>query len=303
MLYLLDMMTLRQQNMGMLGFFHTTHQTARLSVKLLMGVWLLSCVPAVASQTLPSHLIPSPVLLAQRQRTSLREGDQGPAVSELQRRLSNNGLFPTAVNGIYGPATTQAVRQFQRIRRLNVTGIADQDTLNLLGINLDLIPVGLSHPNHGFISSDSITPNSSREDIRTLQRVLRMFGFNLTADGVYGSQTRQAVRAYERTAGLPVDGIADRTTLINMGFTAGRNGVDGGAPTGSSRSPQGRYVAAIIAPPSELSNVQQDFPDATVERNNLGEYISLGRFIDPGDADNLADFARDLGYEARVLRD
>ncbi|WP_161634961.1 peptidoglycan-binding domain-containing protein [Leptolyngbya sp. Heron Island J] len=297
------MMTLRQQNMGILGFLHTTNQTARLSVKLFMGAWLLSCVPVMAAPTLSSSLAASPMLLAQSRITSLREGDQGPAVTELQRRLSRNGLFPTVVNGIYGPATTQAVRQFQRIRRLDVTGIADQDTLDLLGVNLDLIPVGLSHPDHGFISSDSITPNSSREDIRTLQRVLRMFGFNITADGVYGSQTRQAVRTYERTAGLPVDGIADRTTLINMGFNAGGNNVGGSAPTGSSRSPQGRYVAAIITAPSELSKVQQDFPNATVERNNLGEYISIGRFIDPDDADDWADFASDLGYEARVLRD
>ncbi|MEM8612485.1 MAG: peptidoglycan-binding protein [Cyanobacteria bacterium P01_H01_bin.105] len=240
------------------------------------------------------------MLIAQIRR--LQEGDRGPAVAELQRQLNSNGLFPSAINGVYGPATTQAVRQFQRIRRLDVTGIADIQTLNLLDVDLSQLLAGLSHPVHGTISADRITSASSREDVSILQRVLRSFGFNLATDGIYGTQTEQAVRAYERTANLPVDGIADRATLINMGFNdSGNENVR--SPGGSSRSPQGRYVAAVIAGPSELNRVQQDFPNATVERNNLGEYISIGRFIDQSDAADWADFAGDLGYEARVLRD
>lgn len=289
-------------------FLPTIRHTARLSVKLLVGVWLLSCVPVMA-QT-PTRFDGS-VLIAQS-RLRLREGDRGPAVLELQRQLDSIGLFPSSINGVYGPATTQAVRQFQRIRRLDVTGIADVETLDLLGVDLSRLPVGLSHPVHGAISSDRITPASSRDDVRILQRVLRTFGFSLEADGVYGTQTEQAIRTYERTADLPVDGIADRTTLIDMGFSADGSRADGSRGTtgdrsirdaDSSRSPRGRYVAAIIAGPSQLSKVQEDFPNATVERNNLGEYISIGRFFDQSDADTWADFASDLGYDARVLRD
>ncbi|MDV3352657.1 peptidoglycan-binding protein [Leptothoe sp. ISB3NOV94-8A] len=280
-------------------FLPTIRHTARLSVKLLVGVWLLSCVPAMAQ--IPTRFDGS-VLIAQS-RLRLREGDRGPAVLELQRQLDSIGLFPVAINGVYGPATTQAVRQFQRIRRLDVTGIADAETLDLLGVDLSRLPVGLSHPVHGAISSDRITPASSRDDVRILQRVLRTFGFNLEADGVYGAQTEQAIRTYERTADLPVDGIADRTTLIDMGFSAGTTGDSSIRDADSSRSPRGRYVAAIIAGPSQLSKVQEDFPNATVERNNLGEYISIGRFFDQSDAGTWADFASDLGYDARVLRD
>ncbi|WP_163700983.1 peptidoglycan-binding domain-containing protein [Adonisia turfae] len=280
-------------------FLPTIRHTARLSVKLLVGVWLLSCVPSMAQ--IPTRFDGS-VLIAQS-RLRLREGDRGPAVLELQRQLDSIGLFPVAINGVYGPATTQAVRQFQRIRRLDVTGIADAETLDLLGVDLSRLPVGLSHPVHGAISSDRITPASSRDDVRILQRVLRTFGFNLEADGVYGAQTEQAIRTYERTADLPVDGIADRTTLIDMGFSAGTTGDSSIRDADSSRSPRGRYVAAIIAGPSQLSKVQEDFPNATVERNNLGEYISIGRFFDQSDAGTWADFASDLGYDARVLRD
>ncbi len=293
--------------MSISGFFTSNRYTARLSIKLLMGVWLFSCVPVMA-QTVDSRWN-APILIAQSQ-TLLRQGDRGAAVVELQRSLDSNGLFPSAIDGVYGPETTQAVRQFQRIRRLNVTGIADEDTLELLGVDLARLPLGLSHPIHGPISGNSVTPTSSSEDVRTLQLVLRSFGFNLSADGVYGLQTEQAVRTYERTTNLPVDGIADQTTLIDMGFDssdsrASRRPRSSSSSSlgGRSRSSQGRYIAAIITPHSELSQVRQDFPNARPEENNLGEYISIGRFTEAGDADDWADFASDLGYEARVIRD
>ena len=305
--------------MSISGLFATTRHTARLSVKLLLGVWLLGA-PAMAQTPVQ---VESPILLAQRQ-TILREGDRGPAVTELQQSLFSNGLYPSAIDGIYGSDTIQAVRQFQRIRGLDVTGIADEETLDELDIDLDELTVGLSHPEHGFISGESVTPESSPEDIRNLQRVLRTFGFDVGVDGVYGPQTTQAVRAYERTAGLPVDGIADQETLLDMGFdtstssrrvsrhtssSSNRNRNDRrdssscDALGNDSQSDNGRYVAAIIAGYSELRNVRRDFPRAEEAINTQGEYISLGRFFEFSDADDWADCASELGYEARVLRD
>lgn len=301
--------------MGISGFFPINRQTARFGIKLFISVWLLSCLPAMA-QT--ANGFGTRILISQRQ-SLLREGDRGPAVRELQRGLNRSGLFPaTTIDGVYGPETTQAVRQFQRIRRLDVTGVADEDTLDSLDIDLNLLS-GLSHPVHGFISGDRITPDSSVEDVRTLQLVMRTFGFDLDADGIYGAQTLQAVRAYERTAGIsPVDGIADRNTLIDMGFSdngSRRNSrrsrrdnddvrtVDIETLSDNSLSPDGRFVAAIITRPSELATIRQDFPDATVERNGLGEYISLGRFFDSSEAGEWVDAANALGYDARVLRD
>ena len=80
-----------------------------------------------------------------------------------------------------------------------------------------------------------------------------------------------------------------------MGFRSGST-LNGG------QSNQGRYVAAVIAGRSELSQVQRNFPNATVESNSLGDYISLGRFTKRSEASAWVDFASDLGYDARVLR-
>ena len=53
-----------------------------------------------------------------------------------------------------------------------------------------------------------------------LQRQLSQAGYLLDADGHYGSRTKQAVRAFQRRAGLLEDGIAGRQTLAAL--SAGR---------------------------------------------------------------------------------
>jgi D-alanyl-D-alanine carboxypeptidase (penicillin-binding protein 5/6) len=67
---------------------------------------------------------------------TLRLGDVGPAVEDLQRRLNRAGLDPPAgldEDGDFGPSTRTAVLLFQRSRGLPATGIADQATRKALG--------------------------------------------------------------------------------------------------------------------------------------------------------------------------
>jgi D-alanyl-D-alanine carboxypeptidase (penicillin-binding protein 5/6) len=66
---------------------------------------------------------------------TLKEGDRGPAVEALQRRL-NAGLDPSpelGVDGDFGPATRAAVARFQRSRNLKPTGVVDAVLWNALG--------------------------------------------------------------------------------------------------------------------------------------------------------------------------
>lgn len=296
--------------MSISGFSITNRHIARFSTRLLLGVWCLACLPAVA-QT--SRYFQEPVLLAQSLgNLNLQLGSNGPQVEQLQRALGRNGLFPYEIDGVYGDDTRQAVRQFQRIRRLEVTGVADYETLLALDIDLNTLLPSMVHPVHGEISTDLLQFNDRSRDVETLQQVLVSFGFGLPITGFYGDATRQAVRTYQRTAGfVPVNGIADRATLLHMGFepgggisvsSASNSSVPGGRPLGNN-STQGNYIAAVIAGESELRNVRPNFPFARVDSNRIGDYISLGRFTKRSEAEELVDAARELGYEARILRD
>ncbi len=69
------------------------------------------------------------------QATLSRFGSTGAEVTSIQSRLKNWGYYKGAIDGIYGSATVNAVKYFQKSNGLNVDGIAGNDTLKAMGIS------------------------------------------------------------------------------------------------------------------------------------------------------------------------
>src|SRR5919204_6530358 len=119
-------------------------------------------------------------------------------VAALQVALSARGLYAGTIDGVAGPATSQAVRRFQRRVGLAPDGVAGPATRRKLG-------------RHGL-------PELGRRQLRLgavgwgvarLQFLVAWHGFPSGAiDGGYGQHVLRAVRSYQRWAGLPVDGAA-----------------------------------------------------------------------------------------------
>lgn len=60
---------------------------------------------------------------------------------------------------------------------------------------------------------------SRGEEVRTIQTKLKRWGYyKENVDGIYGSQTLEAVKYFQRKNGLTVDGIAGTKTLQAMGI-------------------------------------------------------------------------------------
>ena len=55
-------------------------------------------------------------------------------IREAQEKLQQAGHSPGPINGIWGPQTQTAVKEFQREKNLQVTGQLDQQTIQELGI-------------------------------------------------------------------------------------------------------------------------------------------------------------------------
>ena len=64
--------------------------------------------------------------------TSLREGDKGTKVSDLQTRLKSLKYYYGDITGSFGTLTKQAVKKFQEANNLTVDGVAGTATLNKL---------------------------------------------------------------------------------------------------------------------------------------------------------------------------
>lgn len=144
----------------------------------------------------PSVLPPTPnVSSPAAVRRSLGFGDFGRDVEALQRALVSNGINPGPIDGDYGTLTRDAVREFQQLYDLPITGIADQETLDGLGVG-----IGEEFANElPYVAAVTEPP-------RHLSRVQRVFG-NAVVDsarqgefiniGRYSSRSSAAERVRE----------------------------------------------------------------------------------------------------------
>jgi hypothetical protein len=68
-------------------------------------------------------------------------------------------------------------------------------------------------------------------DVVEIQTILHDFGYTVAVDGVYGKQTERAVKAWQRSNGLAVDGIVGPLTIASLrGATRVGNAHTVGAP-------------------------------------------------------------------------
>ena len=102
------------------------------------------------------------------QTAVLRQGANGGEVKEVQRRLKQWGYYNGAVDGVYGPATVKAVKEFQRKNGLTADGIAGKSTYEALGMNESAN--ALKGGNSG--SSSSTNSNYTSSDLYMLAKCI-----------------------------------------------------------------------------------------------------------------------------------
>lgn len=69
---------------------------------------------------------------------------------------------------------------------------------------------------------------SRGEEVRTIQTKLKRWGYYTgSVDGIYGSETAEAVRYFQRQNGLTADGICGSRTLAALGMSSGSSGTAG----------------------------------------------------------------------------
>lgn len=80
----------------------------------------------------------------------------------------------------------------------------------------------LCYPNSGESVYALSKYGSTGSEVKTLQQKLKDLGFYYgNVDGIFGTQTQTAVRNFQRSVGITVDGIAGPTTLLYLGLDTG----------------------------------------------------------------------------------
>ena len=92
-------------------------------LKVFFGLTLLIAVsiPAVSMAAGP------------QEQPTITLGARGDDVRIVQKYLADGGFYAGDIDGIFGPITAKAVKEFQRSSSLNENGIVDKETFAYLG--------------------------------------------------------------------------------------------------------------------------------------------------------------------------
>lgn len=160
--------------------------------------------------------------LASSPLLGLTPGSRSDAVKTLQQKLVDSGITVTGgVDGIYGQATTRAIKEFQSSKGLSPTGALNAATVAAIGgISGDATHVE-SKP--AVQTTSTATSGGSmvglkigaRGDlVKQLQRTIMAAGFTVVggADGIFGALTGNALQGFQNANGIAATGVVDQAT-------------------------------------------------------------------------------------------
>ncbi|MEG0754558.1 MAG: peptidoglycan-binding protein, partial [Angelakisella sp.] len=161
----------------------------------------------------------------------LTVGDSGNDVLILQRQLNRiNQNFPTVkrmthVDGVFDPETEESVRSFQKTFNLPVDGKVGKatwykvkDVYNAVKKLNELSSEGVSLEEIEPVFAGNVGKGDRGLEVQAIQYYIDVLGyFNgnlplIAIDGIYGDQTENAVKQFQKQYGLTVNGVVDTAT-------------------------------------------------------------------------------------------
>ena len=146
-------------------------------------------------------------------------GSRGSAVVALQQALLNRGIAVAGgADGIFGPATQAALKQFQASQGLEQTGALGPRTTAALGLGGATPAPATPSPSSAYVG---LKLGSTGPAVAAVQRAIANLGFYVPggADGIFGGATQSVVMLVQRTNGIPASGQVDEATARLLRLT------------------------------------------------------------------------------------
>lgn len=174
----------------------------RRAARLMLAVASCGLLTFGTLATAPAAFAASTAASSAAAWSPIAEGENSANALSVQHLLNAAG-YPVIADGVFGPATADAVRAFQSDRGLPVDGIVGAHTGAAL-----IVP---------------LQSGDSGDAVLALQVQLNKTGAGLAVDGVFGADTHAAVVNSQTASGLTADGIVGPLTwqaLVGSGSGA-----------------------------------------------------------------------------------
>jgi peptidoglycan hydrolase-like protein with peptidoglycan-binding domain len=166
--------------------------------------------------------------LASSDVLGLTQGNRSNAVKALQQALVDHGITVAGgVDGIFGPGTSAAVKQFQSGKGLSASGVVDAATAAALGTVSESKDAGDATPASSTADEPAAAAPSRFEGlkigtrgdvVKEMQQRLLNAGFKVVggADGIFGVLTANALSSFQHANGMTANAIVDAATATAL---------------------------------------------------------------------------------------
>lgn len=225
--------------------------------------WQNESAPQVDQSTVQPTATPAPTRVVYTY-TRLEQGDEGEEVTRLQNRLKELGYLSGNADGKFGANTKTAVKAFQKALGLSQTGVATVSLQEKLFTSTApvYVPSGTAEPTADVSAIyQALVRGDKNTDVQNLQRRLIELGYLTgTADGVFGANTENAVKAFQAQLGLSQTGVASASMQYQLYSSS--------APYAPAKSTTAPTQAPTQPPQDNLITYQQ------LEPGDSGENVS-----------------------------
>ena len=152
----------------------------------------------------------------------------GEIIGDIQRELVRRGYYDGVVDGLYGPKTDAAIRDFEQAAGLKPSTEPNEALLQAMVRS----PAKLTKATPASAAAARPTPARAEVAVErpapskrviALQRALAEYGYGqLRPSGIIDPETQAAIEKFERERKLPITGLASDRVVRELAAMTGR---------------------------------------------------------------------------------
>ena len=143
-------------------------------------------------------------------------------MADIQRELLRRGFYDGSIDGVHGPKTDAAMRDFEQAAGLKPGSEPNDVFLRALTRSQAKASASAAaQPTRNDPIADLIAPSSKR--VLMVQRALAEYGYGqIKPNGTFGPETKDAIEQFERARKMPVTGQISPRLVRELSALTGR---------------------------------------------------------------------------------